>query len=256
MDTPPGGDAGGAPLSSETVRAAIDRRWGADAGGVHRCERRCDPRPPQEEPVLTREVARRDASSLSYEEFWREYMERNQPLVIAGITHAWKAAREWVEVPRSDGDASPLEARHGNGAANTAQPALGALEAAFGEEKVCVALCGEKHFSDQRREEVRLSAFIEEWRGIIRDRKLTEQLPRRALSPHPEEVELSTSDRPIGVDKSSSDHKSSSDRGGAGWQGRVRDILARELRGMRGAERRGEAWEGFAEEHLGRLPYC
>ncbi|KAJ1489804.1 hypothetical protein T484DRAFT_1885275, partial [Baffinella frigidus] len=57
------------------------------------------------EPVGT-DVDRREARSLSYEEFWRDFMERNEPVVISGITDGWKAASEWVEVPRSDGNAS------------------------------------------------------------------------------------------------------------------------------------------------------
>lgn len=238
METPLGGDAGGALLSSQTVRAAIDRRWGADAGGAHRCERRSDPRPPREGT----DVDRREARSLSYEEFWRDFMERNEPVVISGITDGWKAASEWVEVPRSDGNASARTALQKS-------PALAALEASFGDEKVCVAFCGEKHFSDQRREEVRLAEFIQEWRSIIHDRRTHSACPEEAPGDASEGAP-STSDRPSGADKSTSD------RGGDGWQDRVRKILAKELRGLRGAERRGEAWEGFVEERLGRLPYC
>jgi hypothetical protein len=39
-------------------------------------------------------------------------------------------------------------------------PNFGELRANFGGDTVCVAVCGEKHFSDQRREEVKMADFL------------------------------------------------------------------------------------------------
>ncbi len=39
-------------------------------------------------------------------------------------------------------------------------PNFNELNKNFGTDKVCVAVCGENHFSDQRREEVEMSDFL------------------------------------------------------------------------------------------------
>lgn len=40
------------------------------------------------------------AADLTYDDFLKTYMEPNRPVLIQGVTHSWRAAREWV---RPDG---------------------------------------------------------------------------------------------------------------------------------------------------------
>ena len=66
---------------------------------------------------------------IDYDTFWREYMYPNKPVIIRGLTEGWRAL-EWIR------DGKPDFAR---------------LRRDFGDDEVCVAICGRQHFSDQAR---------------------------------------------------------------------------------------------------------
>lgn len=64
---------------------------------------------------------------IDYENFWAKYMYPNKPVIIRGLTKAWRS-RNWIQ------DGKPDFAR---------------LMQDFGSDEICVAKCGQKHFSDQ-----------------------------------------------------------------------------------------------------------
>ena len=88
METGGGDHAASTALSDHVVNAALARRWvraggsgeRAAGGGAATC-------------AEVTEVARRHARALSYEEFWRDFMEPNVPVVIEGVTDGWSPPR-------------------------------------------------------------------------------------------------------------------------------------------------------------------
>uniref|UniRef100_A0A6U5Z5M4 JmjC domain-containing protein n=1 Tax=Guillardia theta TaxID=55529 RepID=A0A6U5Z5M4_GUITH len=96
-----------------------------------------------------------DASQLSYETWWKEYMFANKPVIISGITADW-GSRGWVR---------PCETCNRIDC-NMSRPDLELLEKMFGEDDVSVAYCAEKYFSDQRREDMKLKDFLKEWKEV------------------------------------------------------------------------------------------
>ncbi|KZV52165.1 jmjC domain-containing protein 4-like [Dorcoceras hygrometricum] len=92
------------------------------------------------------EVERVDGKRLNYAEFIKNYMARNQPVILTGLTDDWRACKEWVS---ADG-----------------KPNLRFLSSQFGTSKVQVAECGTKEFTDQKRVEMSVSEFIDQWERI------------------------------------------------------------------------------------------
>ncbi|KAL2936120.1 JmjC domain-containing protein 4 [Bienertia sinuspersici] len=89
------------------------------------------------------EVERVNAKDLSYSEFAEKYLAKNQPVVLTGLMDDWKACKDWVD-------------DHG-------KPNLKFFSTQFGKSQVQVADCYTKEFTDQRREEMSVSEFIEYW---------------------------------------------------------------------------------------------
>ncbi|KAI4326716.1 hypothetical protein MLD38_032000 [Melastoma candidum] len=90
------------------------------------------------------QVERVDGRELSYGEFVDRYMAKNLPVVLTGLMDCWRACRDWVT---PDG-----------------KPNLSFFTLNFGASRVQVADCGSREFTDQRRVEMSVSEFVEEWR--------------------------------------------------------------------------------------------
>ncbi|CAI7839580.1 unnamed protein product [Closterium sp. NIES-53] len=85
----------------------------------------------------------KDASELSYERFFHDYMRLGHPILIRGIADTWRAFREWR---REDGG-----------------PNLQLIRDVFGNSRVQVAVCGEQQFTDQRRVTMTVREFVAQW---------------------------------------------------------------------------------------------
>lgn len=88
-------------------------------------------------------VEKVNGRELTYREFVNRYMEKNQPVVLTGLMDDWRACRDWVT--------------------DNGQPNLKFFSSSFGSSKVQVADCGTREFTDQKREEMRVSDFIMRW---------------------------------------------------------------------------------------------
>ncbi|XP_038879491.1 2-oxoglutarate and iron-dependent oxygenase JMJD4 isoform X2 [Benincasa hispida] len=101
-----------------------------------------------------------NGKGLSYKEFVERYMEKNQPVVLTGLMDDWKACSDWVDENR--------------------QPNLGFFSTHFGKSRVQVADCSTREFTDQKRVEMSVSEFIDQWckepiqeHGLASDHGLT-----------------------------------------------------------------------------------
>ncbi|KAG5035641.1 hypothetical protein JHK87_010551 [Glycine soja] len=88
------------------------------------------------------EIERVNGKELSYSEFVKRYMEKNQPVVLTGLMdpHYWRASTDWVTLQ--------------------GQPNFQYFSTHFGASKVQVADCDTREFTDQKREEMMVSDFI------------------------------------------------------------------------------------------------
>lgn len=84
-----------------------------------------------------------NGKGLSYKEFVERYMEKNQPVVLTGLMDDWKACSDWVD--------------------ENGQPNLGFFSTHFGKSRVQVADCSSREFTDQKRVEMSVSEFIDQW---------------------------------------------------------------------------------------------
>lgn len=84
-----------------------------------------------------------EESTLPLPRFAREYMAKNEPVVIKGVTNAWPSNKLWIK--RLD---------------NT--PDFEYMSKEFGKSIVQVAKCGERYFSDQKRVTMTLREFLED----------------------------------------------------------------------------------------------
>lgn len=88
------------------------------------------------------EIEKVNGKELSYSEFVDRYMDKNKPVVLTGLMdHHWRASTDWV---------TP------NG-----KPNLQFFFNHFGASKVQVADCDTRDFTDQKREEMLVSDFVE-----------------------------------------------------------------------------------------------
>ncbi|XP_027190049.1 arginine-specific demethylase JMJ20 isoform X2 [Cicer arietinum] len=88
------------------------------------------------------EIEKVNGKELSYSEFVERYMDKNKPVVLTGLMdHHWRASTDWV---------TP-----------NAQPNLQFFSNHFGASKVQVADCDTRDFTDQKREEMLVSDFVE-----------------------------------------------------------------------------------------------
>ncbi|XP_015882605.2 arginine-specific demethylase JMJ20 isoform X1 [Ziziphus jujuba] len=90
------------------------------------------------------QIEKVNGKELSYREFVERYMEKNQPVVLTGLMDDWRACKDWVTL---------------NG-----QPNLQFFTTHFGKSRVQVADCGGREFTDQKRVELSVSEFVDQWR--------------------------------------------------------------------------------------------
>ncbi|KAM1295419.1 hypothetical protein ACFX2H_015228 [Malus domestica] len=91
------------------------------------------------------QIEKVSGKKMGYNEFVERYMEKNQPVVLTGLMDDWRACRDWVT---DDG-----------------QPNLQFFATHFGKSKVQVADCGTREFTDQKRMEMTVADFVEQWLG-------------------------------------------------------------------------------------------
>lgn len=84
-----------------------------------------------------------NGKELSYSEFVKKYLVKNQPVVLTGLMDGWRACRDWVS--------------------ENGQPNLYFFSTHFGKSRVQVADCGTREFTDQKRVEMSVSEFIDHW---------------------------------------------------------------------------------------------
>ncbi|XP_031406956.1 2-oxoglutarate and iron-dependent oxygenase JMJD4 isoform X2 [Punica granatum] len=89
------------------------------------------------------QIERVSGKELSYREFVERYMKKNEPVVITGLMDDWRACRDWV----SEGG----------------KPNLHFFSTHFGKSRVQVADCGTREFTDQKRVEMSVSQFVDQW---------------------------------------------------------------------------------------------
>ncbi|XP_024635274.1 2-oxoglutarate and iron-dependent oxygenase JMJD4 isoform X2 [Medicago truncatula] len=91
---------------------------------------------------INREIEKVNGKELNYSEFVERYMDKNKPVVLTGLMdHHWRACTDWVT---PDG-----------------KPNLQFFFNHFGSSKVQVADCDTRDFTDQKREEMLVSDFLE-----------------------------------------------------------------------------------------------
>ncbi|GAV58306.1 Cupin_8 domain-containing protein [Cephalotus follicularis] len=92
------------------------------------------------------EIERVNGKELSYSEFVKRYLAKNQPVVLTGLMDDWRACNDWVVTHNGLG-----------------KPNLQFFSSNFGLSKVQVADCGTREFTDQRRVEMFVSQFVNQW---------------------------------------------------------------------------------------------
>jgi hypothetical protein len=97
------------------------------------------------------EIERR--GSMSFDEFFREFMFQNIPVIVTGLTNNWNASKDWVI--------------RSSGTQNCAQtPNLDFLLQHFGESSVQVAKCDTQEYTDQKRIKMTLEEYIKYWKSL------------------------------------------------------------------------------------------
>jgi hypothetical protein len=94
---------------------------------------------------------------LSLADFSRNYAFPNRPVLVLDACRDWPAVAEWTAPVNAVGPCPSIS----GGAERT--PALPALAAAFGDDRVCIARCGDRYFSDQKREDSTVGAYATDW---------------------------------------------------------------------------------------------
>ncbi|KAL8154216.1 hypothetical protein V2J09_011976 [Rumex salicifolius] len=96
------------------------------------------------------EIERVNGREISYSEFVDSYLSRNRPVVVTGVMDDWRACKDWV---CPDG-----------------KPNLSFFSEHFGKSQV--ADCGDREFTDQKRVQMTVSAFIKQWLVLSSDGNL------------------------------------------------------------------------------------
>ncbi|KAF6157412.1 hypothetical protein GIB67_004350 [Kingdonia uniflora] len=89
------------------------------------------------------EVERVNGKEMSYKEFVERYVEKKKPVVLTGLMDDWRGCIDWVS---EDG-----------------KPNLLFFSTHFGKSIVQVADCSQREFTDQKRVEMSVSEFIDQW---------------------------------------------------------------------------------------------
>ena len=89
-------------------------------------------------------------NAISYQHFYREFMEKNLPCLFDSfVTESWSVRRDWV-VPEED------------------HIDFGFLKDKFGDREVPVSNCGQRYFNSQAKcQDMKMSSYLEYWQDII-----------------------------------------------------------------------------------------
>ncbi|PON96689.1 JmjC domain containing protein [Trema orientale] len=118
-----------------------------------------------------------NGKELTYDEFVEKYMEKNQPVLLTGLMEDWRASRDWVT-------------QNGN-------PNLQFFATHFGKSKVQVADCGAREFTDQKRVEMSVSEFVDQWVQnastiVVRDKSVLYLKDWHFVKEYPEYIAYTT----------------------------------------------------------------
>lgn len=94
-------------------------------------------------------------TSLSYNSFFKNYLQKNLPCKIKDICASWECAKYWVE---------------------ESYPAFQYLEERYGRSRVVVYDCKKKYFNSQKCENSLFSNFLKYWQKYIKN-NYNEQMP-------------------------------------------------------------------------------
>ncbi|CAH2043735.1 unnamed protein product [Thlaspi arvense] len=89
------------------------------------------------------EIEKIDGKELSYGDFAERYLAENQPVVISDLTDDWRAREDWVT--------------------ENGLPNLHFFATHFGNSRVQVADCDTREYSDQKRLEMSVMEFVQQW---------------------------------------------------------------------------------------------
>ncbi|KAK6924811.1 Cupin-like domain 8 [Dillenia turbinata] len=92
------------------------------------------------------QIEKIDGRELTYTDFVKNYFEKNEPVVLKGLMDDWRACKDWV---------------FDNG-----KPNLLLFKNNFGKSQVQVADCSCREFTDQKRVEMSVSEFVDQWLKI------------------------------------------------------------------------------------------
>ncbi|KAI3726979.1 hypothetical protein L1987_66786 [Smallanthus sonchifolius] len=92
---------------------------------------------------ITGGVEKVNGKEMSYSDFVKKYLSKNEPVVITGLMADWRACRDW--------------------AFDDGRPNLQFISSNFGNSKVQVADCGSREFTDQKRFDMSVAGFIDHW---------------------------------------------------------------------------------------------
>ncbi|KAM0900933.1 hypothetical protein ACQ4PT_020319 [Festuca glaucescens] len=93
------------------------------------------------------QVERVDGRSLTYPEFVDRFMKPNLPVVLTGLTSSWRSCEDWT-LAGTDG---------------RRRPNLDCFAQNFPSPLVQVADCSSREFTDQKRLEMSMQKFIDQW---------------------------------------------------------------------------------------------
>ncbi|CAA7034985.1 unnamed protein product [Microthlaspi erraticum] len=89
------------------------------------------------------QIEKINCKELSYGDFAENYLAKNQPVVISGLTDDWRSREDWVS--------------------ENGLPNLHFFATHFGKSRVQVADCERREFTDQKRLEMSVTEFIKQW---------------------------------------------------------------------------------------------
>ncbi|EFH42791.1 hypothetical protein ARALYDRAFT_332532 [Arabidopsis lyrata subsp. lyrata] len=89
------------------------------------------------------QIERINGKELSYVDFAEKYLAKNQPLIISDLTEDWRAREDWVS--------------------ENGRPNLHFFATHFGKSRVQVADCDTREYTDQKRLEMSVTEFVEQW---------------------------------------------------------------------------------------------
>ena len=119
-------------------------------------------------------------AALQYEVFLEKFLRPNKPCLISpDLTEFWPAMKLWRSKFPSDDSSTE----------STNNPDWNYIQKHFGAEKVTVAKCGTRSFSDQERVELPLHEVIDLWRSgkgeglYVKDWHLARSVKERGMDP-------------------------------------------------------------------------